>query len=60
MKDLGLTFNQKWNTDNTLTTEITLEDQVKSNKQEFYLFVYLFIWGGQNSIGVSTKNLRSV
>ncbi|XP_005738270.1 voltage-dependent anion-selective channel protein 3 isoform X2 [Pundamilia nyererei] len=28
MKDLGLTFNQKWNTDNTLTTEITLEDQL--------------------------------
>ncbi|XP_026043575.1 voltage-dependent anion-selective channel protein 3 isoform X1 [Astatotilapia calliptera] len=28
MKDLGLTFNQKWNTDNILTTEITLEDQL--------------------------------
>lgn len=54
MKDLGLTFNQKWNTDNTLTTEITLEDQVKSNRN----FIY---WGGgQNSIGVSTKNLRCV
>ncbi|XP_013867245.1 voltage-dependent anion-selective channel protein 3, partial [Austrofundulus limnaeus] len=28
MSDLGLTFNQKWNTDNTLTTEITMEDQL--------------------------------
>lgn len=24
----GLTFTEKWNTDNTLGTEITLEDQV--------------------------------
>ncbi|XP_029365464.1 voltage-dependent anion-selective channel protein 3 isoform X1 [Echeneis naucrates] len=28
MKDLGLSFNQKWNTDNMLTTEITMEDQL--------------------------------
>ncbi|XP_015238096.1 voltage-dependent anion-selective channel protein 3 isoform X3 [Cyprinodon tularosa] len=28
MCDLGLTFNQKWTTDNTLTTEITMEDQL--------------------------------
>lgn len=28
MKELGLTFNQKWNTDNTLSTGVTLEDQV--------------------------------
>lgn len=28
VSDLGLNFNQKWNTDNTLTTEITMEDQV--------------------------------
>ncbi|KAK0144943.1 Voltage-dependent anion-selective channel protein 2 [Merluccius polli] len=28
VKDLGLSFNQKWNTDNTLTTEISLEDQL--------------------------------
>lgn len=28
VKELGLSFNQKWNTDNTLTTEITMEDQV--------------------------------
>ncbi|XP_028313136.1 voltage-dependent anion-selective channel protein 3 isoform X1 [Gouania willdenowi] len=28
LKDLGMTFNQKWNTDNTLTTEITMEDQL--------------------------------
>lgn len=25
----GLTFTEKWNTDNTLGTEITLEDQVR-------------------------------
>lgn len=29
MKDLGLSLNQKWNTDNVLTTEVTLEDQVR-------------------------------
>ncbi|KAG9269956.1 voltage-dependent anion-selective channel protein 3 isoform X2 [Astyanax mexicanus] len=28
VKDLGLNFNQKWNTDNTLTTEISMEDQL--------------------------------
>ncbi|KAI4898746.1 hypothetical protein NFI96_014141, partial [Prochilodus magdalenae] len=28
VKELGLTFNQKWNTDNTLTTEVTMEDQL--------------------------------
>uniref|UniRef100_A0A8C6P2L9 Non-selective voltage-gated ion channel VDAC3 n=1 Tax=Nothobranchius furzeri TaxID=105023 RepID=A0A8C6P2L9_NOTFU len=28
MKELGLTISQKWNTDNTLTTEVTVEDQV--------------------------------
>ncbi|XP_067084238.1 voltage-dependent anion-selective channel protein 3 isoform X1 [Osmerus mordax] len=28
VSDLGLSFNQKWNTDNTLTTEITVEDQL--------------------------------
>ncbi|AWP07418.1 putative voltage-dependent anion-selective channel protein 3 [Scophthalmus maximus] len=28
IKELGLSFNQKWNTDNTLTTEITMEDQL--------------------------------
>lgn len=26
--EYGLTFTEKWNTDNTLGTEITLEDQV--------------------------------
>lgn len=29
MKELGLSFSQKWNTDNTLTTEVTVEDQVR-------------------------------
>ncbi|KAG9335715.1 hypothetical protein JZ751_004229, partial [Albula glossodonta] len=28
VKDLGLNFSQKWSTDNTLATEITLEDQL--------------------------------
>lgn len=28
MKELGLSVNQKWNTDNTLATEVTVEDQV--------------------------------
>lgn len=28
MKELGLSVNQKWNTDNTLGTEVTVEDQV--------------------------------
>ncbi|XP_077570686.1 voltage-dependent anion-selective channel protein 3 [Stigmatopora nigra] len=28
MSELGLTISQKWNTDNTLATEITLEDQI--------------------------------
>ncbi|KAM9810782.1 voltage-dependent anion-selective channel protein 3 [Neosynchiropus ocellatus] len=28
MKELGLSFTNKWNTDNTLTTEITVEDQL--------------------------------
>lgn len=26
--DYGLTFTEKWNTDNVLGTEITIEDQV--------------------------------
>lgn len=28
--EYGLTFTEKWNTDNTLGTEITLEDQVSN------------------------------
>ncbi|XP_057240481.1 voltage-dependent anion-selective channel protein 3 isoform X2 [Malurus melanocephalus] len=28
MKDCGLTFTQKWNTDNTLGTEVSVEDQL--------------------------------
>uniref|UniRef100_A0A2R9CGH8 Non-selective voltage-gated ion channel VDAC1 n=1 Tax=Pan paniscus TaxID=9597 RepID=A0A2R9CGH8_PANPA len=30
----GLTFTEKWNTDNTLGTEITVEDQLTGYKQE--------------------------
>jgi len=29
-KDYGLTFKEKWNTDNTLGTEVTIEDQLAS------------------------------
>lgn len=36
MKELGLNFSQKWKTDNTLTAEITVEDQVESNKHFKY------------------------
>ncbi|KAM6965468.1 voltage-dependent anion-selective channel protein 3 [Aplochiton taeniatus] len=28
VKELGLNFTQKWNTDNTLTTEVSIEDQL--------------------------------
>ncbi|XP_051973246.1 voltage-dependent anion-selective channel protein 2-like [Xyrauchen texanus] len=28
MKDLGLSLNQKWNTDNVLSTEVSVEDQL--------------------------------
>lgn len=30
IKDYGLTFVQKWNTDNTLGTEVSMEDQVRN------------------------------
>ena len=30
-KDYGLTFAQKWNTDNTLGTELTMEDKVRGS-----------------------------
>lgn len=34
MKELGLSVNQKWNTDNTLATEVTVEDQVHACSQK--------------------------
>lgn len=36
--EYGLTFTEKWNTDNTLGTEITVEDQVMvtCGKTQFY------------------------
>ena len=36
--EYGLTFTEKWNTDNTLGTEITVEDQVMVTwgKTQFY------------------------
>lgn len=36
-KEYGLTFTEKWNTDNTLGTEITLEDQVSDHSLAKYL-----------------------
>ncbi|XP_029459568.1 voltage-dependent anion-selective channel protein 3 isoform X2 [Rhinatrema bivittatum] len=30
MKDMGLTFTQKWNTENTLSTEVAMEDKLVS------------------------------
>jgi len=34
IKDLGLSLNQKWNTDNMLSTEVSVEDQVsRSNSR---------------------------
>ncbi len=36
LKEHGLTFSEKWNTDNTLTSEISVEDQlVKGLKLSF-------------------------
>lgn len=32
IKDYGLTFIQKWNTDNTLGTEVSMEDQVRGSQ----------------------------
>uniref|UniRef100_A0A8B9PC84 Non-selective voltage-gated ion channel VDAC3 n=1 Tax=Apteryx owenii TaxID=8824 RepID=A0A8B9PC84_APTOW len=32
IKDCGLTFTQKWNTDNTLGTEVSVEDQVRGRR----------------------------
>lgn len=28
VKDYGLTFTEKWNTDNTLATDITIQDKI--------------------------------
>lgn len=32
VKELGLSLNQKWNTDNILSNEVTLEDQVSPGR----------------------------
>lgn len=32
IKEYGLTFTQKWNTDNTLGTEVSMEDQVRGSR----------------------------
>uniref|UniRef100_A0A8C9FTY9 Non-selective voltage-gated ion channel VDAC3 n=1 Tax=Pavo cristatus TaxID=9049 RepID=A0A8C9FTY9_PAVCR len=34
IKDYGLTFIQKWNTDNTLGTEVSMEDQVRGTLRD--------------------------
>ena len=38
MKELGLSLNQKWNTDNALATEVSVEDQV-SRTPAFMVFL---------------------
>lgn len=37
--EYGLTFTEKWNTDNTLGTEITVEDQVMVACERTVLFI---------------------
>lgn len=38
-------FTEKWNTDNTLGTEITLEDQVIfGSSKAIYKFTYANVW----------------
>lgn len=37
LSELGLGLNQKWNTDNTLATELSVEDQVREASQTFRL-----------------------
>lgn len=37
MSELGLGLNQKWNTDNTLATELSVEDQVCEASQRFLI-----------------------
>lgn len=39
--EYGLTFTEKWNTDNTLGTEIAIEDQVGKKLNIFYNGEYL-------------------
>lgn len=48
--EYGLTFTEKWNTDNTLGTEITVEDQVRKAVQCLVHWLFLFF---HNVIGVS-------
>lgn len=48
--EYGLTFTEKWNTDNTLGTEITVEDQVRKAVQCLVQWLFLFF---HNVIGVS-------
>lgn len=40
--EYGLTFTEKWNTDNTLGTEITVEDQVRQPAQSLVKWLFLF------------------
>lgn len=37
--EYGLTFTEKWNTDNTLGTEIAIEDQVIDQESIYLVFV---------------------
>lgn len=40
--EYGLTFTEKWNTDNTLGTEITVEDQVMVACKKSVLLLDIF------------------
>lgn len=42
--EYGLTFTEKWNTDNTLGTEITIEDQVSLQWQNWATFCAFDLW----------------
>jgi hypothetical protein len=55
VKELGLTFTEKWNTDNTLNTTVDIQDKLLpglkvslSSRILFYIFCSVFTdWPGQ-------------
>lgn len=65
MKELGLSFNQKWNTDNTLATEVTVEDQVQHIwflyliKNTNYLYVCFVFKVLTQSVALPTAGSRT-
>lgn len=42
--EYGLTFTEKWNTDNTLGTEITVEDQVMVAREKDTVLLIDICW----------------